>query len=103
MIRIIVIKSTVPVGTNDFIKKYDRRPIVGISVTMVSNPEFLRQGSAIEDTMKADRIIIGSENEEAASKIQEMYRPLNVASYCNKYKKCRNDKICFECISSNEN
>ena len=39
---------------------------------------FLRQGSAIKDTLKADRIIIGSENKEAASKIQEMYRPLNV-------------------------
>ena len=45
---------------------------------MVSNPEFLRQGSAIKDTMQADRIIIGSENEEAAKKVQEMYRPLNV-------------------------
>ena len=45
---------------------------------MVSNPEFLRQGSAIKDTMKADRIIIGCENKDAAKKIQEMYEPLNV-------------------------
>ena len=52
---------------------------------MVSNPEFLRQGSAIKDTMNADRIIIGSENEEAAKKVQEMYRPLNVPIYINKY------------------
>ncbi|MDR7077531.1 UDPglucose 6-dehydrogenase [Neobacillus niacini] len=74
---IIVIKSTVPVGTNDFIKKLIE-DYCGFPVKMVSNPEFLRQGSAIDDTLKADRIIIGSENEEAASKIQKMYRPLNV-------------------------
>jgi UDPglucose 6-dehydrogenase len=47
-------------------------------VKMVSNPEFLRQGSAIEDTMKADRIIIGSESAEAAGKVRDMYLPLNV-------------------------
>ncbi|MGE7906442.1 UDP-glucose dehydrogenase family protein [Peribacillus sp. NPDC094092] len=76
---VVVIKSTVPVGTNDFIKKImeelcnDR-----VTFNMVSNPEFLRQGSAVMDTMKADRIIIGSENDEAAKKVQEMYRPLNV-------------------------
>lgn len=74
---IIVIKSTVPVGTNDFIGNLIGEQC-GFPVKMVSNPEFLRQGSAIEDTMKADRIIIGSENREAASKIQEMYNPLNV-------------------------
>jgi UDPglucose 6-dehydrogenase len=74
---IIVIKSTVPVGTNDFIKKMIEDHC-GFPVKMVSNPEFLRQGSAMEDTLKADRIIIGAENKEAASKIQEMYRPLNV-------------------------
>ncbi len=74
---IIVIKSTVPVGTNDFIKKMIEDQY-GRPVKMVSNPEFLRQGSAIEDTMKADRIIIGSDSIEAAKKIQDMYRPLNV-------------------------
>jgi UDPglucose 6-dehydrogenase len=74
---IIVIKSTVPVGTNDFIGKLIEDQC-GFKVKMVSNPEFLRQGSAIEDTMKADRIIIGSEDTEAAGKIKEMYRPLNV-------------------------
>lgn len=74
---VIVIKSTVPVGTNDIIKKM-LEDHCGFPVKMVSNPEFLRQGSAIEDTMKADRIIIGSEDVEAAEKIREMYRPLNV-------------------------
>ena len=66
-----------PVGTNDVIKKL-MEDLTGVTVKIVSNPEFLRQGSAIVDTMKADRIIIGSENEEAARKIEEMYRPLNV-------------------------
>ncbi|MFP7296579.1 UDP-glucose dehydrogenase family protein [Neobacillus niacini] len=74
---IIVIKSTVPVGTNDYIGKLIE-DTCGFKVKMVSNPEFLRQGSAIEDTLKADRIIIGSEDVDAARKIHEMYRPLNV-------------------------
>ncbi|WP_307311444.1 UDP-glucose dehydrogenase family protein [Neobacillus driksii] len=74
---IVVIKSTVPVGTNDFVKKMIEDQC-GFPVKMVSNPEFLRQGSAIEDTMKADRIIIGSENAEASGKIRDMYQPLNV-------------------------
>ncbi|MFJ7309291.1 UDP-glucose dehydrogenase family protein [Peribacillus frigoritolerans] len=76
---VVVIKSTVPVGTNDFIKSIiEDHCNESISFNMVSNPEFLRQGSAVMDTMQADRIIIGSENDEAAKKVQEMYRPLNV-------------------------
>lgn len=72
-------KSTVPVGTNDFIKKImEELCNERVTFNMVSNPEFLRQGSAVMDTMQADRIIIGSENDEAAKKVQEMYRPLNV-------------------------
>ena len=77
--RIIVIKSTVPVGTNDFIKDIISKHLPeDISFAMVSNPEFLRQGSAIKDTMQADRIIIGSNNETVAKKINKMYEPLNV-------------------------
>ncbi|WHY95167.1 UDP-glucose dehydrogenase family protein [Peribacillus simplex] len=76
---VVVIKSTVPVGTNDFIKSIiEEHCNERVTFNMVSNPEFLRQGSAVMDTMQADRIIIGSENEEAAKKVQEMYRPLNV-------------------------
>ncbi|MCY8940183.1 UDP-glucose dehydrogenase family protein [Peribacillus frigoritolerans] len=76
---VVVIKSTVPVGTNDFIKSIiEEHCNERITFNMVSNPEFLRQGSAVMDTMQADRIIIGSENDEAAKKVQEMYRPLNV-------------------------
>ncbi|MDF2000686.1 UDP-glucose dehydrogenase family protein [Peribacillus frigoritolerans] len=76
---VVVIKSTVPVGTNDFIKSIiEEHCNEHVTFNMVSNPEFLRQGSAVMDTMQADRIIIGSENDEAANKVQEMYRPLNV-------------------------
>ncbi|WP_057915582.1 UDP-glucose dehydrogenase family protein [Peribacillus muralis] len=76
---VVVIKSTVPVGTNDFIKEImDELCNEKVTFNMVSNPEFLRQGSAVMDTMQADRIIIGSENKEAAKKVEEMYSPLNV-------------------------
>ena len=74
---VVVIKSTVPVGTNDYFKQLLIQKSK-VKFQMVSNPEFLRQGSAIKDTMHADRIIIGSDNKEAADKIQEMYRPFNV-------------------------
>jgi UDPglucose 6-dehydrogenase len=76
---VIVIKSTVPVGTNDRIKGLLEKELQGRhKVKMVSNPEFLRQGSAIEDTLKADRIIIGTEDEQAAGKITAMYQDLGV-------------------------
>lgn len=74
---IVVIKSTVPVGTNEYINKILKENC-NKEISIVSNPEFLRQGSAIQDTMHADRIIIGFENKEAAEKVQEMYRPLQV-------------------------
>ena len=75
---IVVIKSTVPVGTNDYFKQLLVKQLrKKVEIQMVSNPEFLRQGSAIQDTMKPDRIIIGSENMKAAGKIREMYSPLN--------------------------
>jgi UDPglucose 6-dehydrogenase len=76
---IVVIKSTVPVGTNEYMKKMmEEHCRKNITFEVVSNPEFLRQGSAIQDTMQADRIIIGSENKEAAEKVREMYSSLNV-------------------------
>ncbi|HAQ08221.1 MAG TPA: UDP-glucose 6-dehydrogenase [Bacillus bacterium] len=75
---IVLIKSTVPVGTNEYFKQLLLKQLrKKVKIQMVSNPEFLRQGSAIQDTMKPDRIIIGSENREAAGKIHEMYSPLH--------------------------
>ncbi|UYZ21236.1 UDP-glucose dehydrogenase family protein [Mesobacillus jeotgali] len=76
---IVVVKSTVPVGTNEYLKQLLLGQLKNnVEIKMVSNPEFLRQGSAIQDTLKADRIIIGSDDEGASEKIRKMYRPLNV-------------------------
>ncbi len=76
---IVVIKSTVPVGTNEYIERLiNERTSKGIRVHLVSNPEFLREGSAIKDTFKGDRIVIGSENDEAGNLVEEVYKPFNV-------------------------
>ncbi|GKU82897.1 UDP-glucose/GDP-mannose dehydrogenase family protein [Niallia sp. NCCP-28] len=73
---IIVIKSTVPIGTNETIQKLIESRFQK-KLQIVSNPEFLRQGSAIFDTLHPDRIVIGSESKDASEKIAAMYLPLN--------------------------
>ncbi|MCR9205867.1 MAG: UDP-glucose/GDP-mannose dehydrogenase family protein, partial [Halobacteriovoraceae bacterium] len=72
---VIVIKSTVPVGTGEKIRKL----IEGLTdkkFYLVNNPEFLKEGTAIEDFMRPDRVIIGSKEEFAARQMDELYRPL---------------------------
>ena len=77
--KVIVDKSTVPVGTADRVKQavqeeLDKRKVkTGFSV--VSNPEFLKEGAAIEDFNRPDRIVIGAEDEQAIKVMQEMYAP----------------------------
>jgi UDPglucose 6-dehydrogenase len=73
---VIVTKSTVPVGTGDEIARIiaDIQPDADLSV--VSNPEFLREGAAIADFMAPDRIVIGTEDERAREVMYELYRPL---------------------------
>lgn len=73
---IVCTKSTVPVGTGDEIERIirDLRPKLVFSV--VSNPEFMREGSAISDFKRPDRVIIGAEDARAASVMNEVYRPL---------------------------
>lgn len=76
---IVVTKSTVPIGTNEYIKQVIiNNLIIKANVEVVSNPEFLREGSAIYDTFNADRIVIGAETEKIASIIENMYLPFNV-------------------------
>jgi UDPglucose 6-dehydrogenase len=78
--RIVVVdKSTVPIGTADKVKttiqkELDKRG-VGIKFDVVSNPEFLKEGAAITDFMKPDRVVIGSESEYATAKMKELYHP----------------------------
>ncbi|UCH34365.1 MAG: UDP-glucose/GDP-mannose dehydrogenase family protein [Armatimonadota bacterium] len=76
--KIVVNKSTVPVGTGDVVARIvaDNAP-PGAEVDVCSNPEFLREGSAIEDAFNPDRIVIGASNGDAASKLVELYAPLN--------------------------
>jgi UDPglucose 6-dehydrogenase len=74
---VIVNKSTVPVGTGDFVRdvieRHQARPV---PFDVVSNPEFLREGSAIEDTLRPDRIVIGAPNQQVAMTLLELYAPL---------------------------
>ncbi|KON70192.1 UDP-glucose 6-dehydrogenase [Peribacillus butanolivorans] len=76
---VIVIKSTVPVGTNDKIEKLIRENLShNVRVDVVSNPEFLAQGTAIKDTLYAQRIILGVESEYAVQKMKEVYDNFNI-------------------------
>ena len=75
---VIVTKSTVPVGTTKEVKNIIAKKINLENFDVVSNPEFLREGSAINDFMRPDRIIIGSENTRAENLMRELYRPLNL-------------------------
>ena len=73
---IIVTKSTVPVGTGRKVAEIVRRVRPDAAFDVVSNPEFLREGSAIGDFMRPDRVVIGTESEPARAVMRELYRPL---------------------------
>jgi UDPglucose 6-dehydrogenase len=75
---VVVTKSTVPVGTGDEIERIirERRPDAQFAV--VSNPEFLREGAAIGDFKRPDRVVVGVENDQARGVMAEIYRPLNL-------------------------
>ncbi|MCS4097989.1 UDP-glucose dehydrogenase family protein [Salinibacter ruber] len=75
--RIIVNKSTVPVGTGDEVEQIfaEKGLEHGTDVAVVSNPEFLREGSAVEDFMKPDRVVIGTEVDWASDEMERLYEP----------------------------
>jgi UDPglucose 6-dehydrogenase len=73
---VVVTKSTVPVGTGDEVERILRETSPGATAWVVSNPEFLREGAAIEDFKRPDRIVVGTESEDAAEIMREIYRPL---------------------------
>jgi UDPglucose 6-dehydrogenase len=73
---VIVTKSTVPVGTGDEIETIFKRVNPKADVAVVSNPEFLREGAAIEDFKRPDRVVVGTLDERAQAVMRELYRPL---------------------------
>jgi UDPglucose 6-dehydrogenase len=73
---VIATKSTVPVGTGDEVERIIRATSPKADIAVVSNPEFLREGAAIEDFKRPDRIVIGLEDERAREVMAEVYRPL---------------------------
>ncbi|PTT84534.1 UDP-glucose 6-dehydrogenase, partial [Pseudomonas sp. HMWF010] len=75
---VIVTKSTVPVGTGDEVEAITRRVRPDAQFAVVSNPEFLREGAAIEDFKRPDRVVVGTEDERAQAVMRELYRPLSL-------------------------
>ena len=73
---VIVTKSTVPVGTGDEIERIIKAKRPDAQFAVVSNPEFLREGAAIEDFKRPDRVVVGLEDERARPVMTELYRPL---------------------------
>lgn len=75
--KVVVTKSTVPIGTGEHIRKLiTERKKTKATFGVVSNPEFLREGAAINDFMRPDRVVIGSRDEEAIAIMKDLYRPL---------------------------
>jgi UDPglucose 6-dehydrogenase len=73
---VVVVKSTVPVGTGDEVEALIRRKRPGAAVAVVSNPEFLREGSAVADCQKPDRIVVGTSDPRAREVMARLYAPL---------------------------
>jgi UDPglucose 6-dehydrogenase len=75
---VVVTKSTVPVGTGDEIEKIILKARPDADFAVVSNPEFLREGAAINDFKRPDRVVVGTDDERAQAVMRELYRPLNL-------------------------
>lgn len=75
---VVVTKSTVPVGAGDEIETIIRRVRPDADFAVVSNPEFLREGAAINDFKRPDRVVVGASDERARQVMRELYRPLNL-------------------------
>ncbi|WP_035725995.1 nucleotide sugar dehydrogenase, partial [Gracilibacillus boraciitolerans] len=76
---LVVVKSTVPVGTNDKVEQFIQDFLVNnVKVEVASNPEFLAQGSAVHDTLHAERIIIGTESNWSEDLLMKIYEPFHL-------------------------
>lgn len=78
---VIVTKSTVPVGTNRKVREVMAAANPKLEFDVASNPEFLREGAAIDDFMKPDRVVVGVESDRAAAVMSEIYRPLYLRDF----------------------
>ncbi|HJV40524.1 UDP-glucose/GDP-mannose dehydrogenase family protein [Caulobacter sp.] len=75
---VVVTKSTVPVGTGDEVEAIIKKVRPDAQFAVVSNPEFLREGAAIEDFKRPDRVVVGTEDERAQAVMRDLYRPLSL-------------------------
>ncbi len=79
--RVVVTKSTVPVGTADVVKKEINQTLISCNKSaeydVVSNPEFLKEGAAIDDFMKPDRVVVGTDSDRASELMRNLYAPFN--------------------------
>jgi UDPglucose 6-dehydrogenase len=75
--KLVITKSTVPIGTGRLIERIIAATTQEHKASIVSNPEFLREGSAIEDFMRPDRVVIGVSDDEAEARMREIYAPLH--------------------------
>ena len=83
--KVIVEKSTVPVYTNEWIRRViERNGVNREAFDVVSNPEFLREGTAVEDFMHPDRIVVGADSQRAAALLKQIYAPLVTGAYYEK-------------------
>jgi UDPglucose 6-dehydrogenase len=73
---VVVTKSTVPVGTGDEVEAIIKKTNPNADFAVVSNPEFLREGAAINDFKRPDRVVVGTDDERARERMRELYRPL---------------------------
>lgn len=78
---VIVTKSTVPVGTNRKVREVVAAANPALNFDVASNPEFLREGAAIDDFMKPDRVVVGVETDRAAAVMSDIYRPLYLRDF----------------------
>ena len=77
---LVVVKSTVPVGTCDAVQaRIDAHPKLAVSLEVVSNPEFLKEGTAVQDFFRPDRIVLGARSEEAREMLRALYAPLQLS------------------------
>ena len=78
---VVVTKSTVPLGTNRQVKQVIRKARPDLEFDVASNPEFLREGAAIDDFMRPDRVVVGVQSDRAAEVMAEIYRPLYLREF----------------------